>query len=155
MADQLLTYVPASIVSFIKSFTAEHKDEVKSGSDFAACVRKQPLIQRYSSCVLFADVSGFTKMCEALAAHGEGGNEALAKHLNSYFEMLVRIVAATGGDVFKYAGDAMIVIWPPTEESLENTTRRAAQCALEISGLLQEATLAEGVRLSVKIGIGV
>jgi class 3 adenylate cyclase len=54
---------------------------------------------------LFADISGYTALCEAVASKGAGGDEYLARHLNSYFEQLVRIMSSQGGDVFKFAGD--------------------------------------------------
>lgn len=40
-----------------------------------------------------------------MASKGAGGDEYLARHLNSYFEQLVRIMSSQGGDVFKFAGD--------------------------------------------------
>lgn len=49
---------------------------------------------------LFADVSGFTALSEAMMSSVEGV-EGLARHLNSYFEQMVRIIASEGGDVFK------------------------------------------------------
>lgn len=55
--------------------------------------------------MLFADISGYTALCEAVASKGAGGDEYLARHLNSYFEQLVRIMSSQGGDVFKFAGD--------------------------------------------------
>jgi class 3 adenylate cyclase len=68
----------------------------------------------------------------------------------------VRIIGSQGGDVLKFAGDALLVLWPPEEESnLETLTRRAAQAALEIQKKLHMAKLEEGVVLSVKLGIGV
>jgi class 3 adenylate cyclase len=42
-----------------------------------------------------------------MAKSGQGA-EGLAKHLNNYFQQMVRIIAGEGGDIFKYAGDAMI-----------------------------------------------
>jgi len=39
---------------------------------------------------MFADVSGFTKLSEAMARHGPEGAEFLAKHLNSYFSQVSR-----------------------------------------------------------------
>jgi class 3 adenylate cyclase len=64
----------------------------------------------YETCVLFADVSGFTALTEALSVKGPEGAEQLAKHLNSYFEQLVRLIAAQGGDVFKFAGSFVLVL---------------------------------------------
>jgi class 3 adenylate cyclase len=105
---------------------------------------------------MFADVSGFTAMTESLAARGPVGAEYLAKHLNSYFEQLLRLVSSAGGDVFKFAGDAMLIFWPENkEDTLESLLRRAIQCALRIQAFLHKAELAPGVVLSVKMGIGI
>ncbi|GLD92297.1 hypothetical protein PINS_up000830 [Pythium insidiosum] len=105
---------------------------------------------------MFADVSGFTAMTESLAARGPVGAEFLGRHLNSYFEQLLRLVSSAGGDVFKFAGDAMLIFWPPNkEDTLETLLRRCVQCALRIQTHLHKAELAPGVVLSVKMGIGV
>ncbi|DBA05442.1 TPA: hypothetical protein N0F65_007604 [Lagenidium giganteum] len=105
---------------------------------------------------MFADVSGFTAMTESLAARGPVGAEYLAKHLNSYFEQLLRLVSSSGGDVFKFAGDAMLIFWPENkEDTLESLLRRSVQCALRIQEHLHKAELAPGVVLSVKMGIGI
>lgn len=40
--------------------------------------------------------------------YGPRGAENLAVELNKYFSQMVKTVASEGGDVFKYAGDAMI-----------------------------------------------
>ena len=94
-------------------------------------------------------------MCEKLTAL-PGGDELLSQNLNSYFELLVRSMSKQGGDVFKFAGDAILVVWPPSEkEDLTTLTRRAAQCAMDIKESLQDAVLGNhGVRLSVKVGFG-
>lgn len=105
---------------------------------------------------MFADVSGFTAMTESLAARGPVGAEFLAKHLNSYFEQLLRLVSSAGGDVFKFAGDAMLIFWPENrDDTLEGLLRRCIQCALRIQSHLHKAELAPGVVLSVKMGIGI
>jgi hypothetical protein len=31
-------------------------------------------------------------------------------------ELMVREIGKSGGDIFKFAGDAMIVVWPPPDE---------------------------------------
>ncbi|CAN0555378.1 unnamed protein product, partial [Ectocarpus sp. 8 AP-2014] len=59
-----------------------------------------PSRQEYDTVCLFADVSGFTALSEAMMSSTEGV-EGLAKHLNSYFGQMVRIIASEGGDVFK------------------------------------------------------
>ena len=37
----------------------------------------------------------------------------LSKALNAYMEMLSKKVEQSGGDIFKFAGDAMIILWTP------------------------------------------
>jgi len=97
---------------------------------------------------LFADISGFTKISEACAAMGIRGNEELAFCINRYMESMVKNLYKFGGDVIKFVGDAMIVMWPKVSSkkalgnSLENakedddekvnTIRKAIQCAYDI-----------------------
>lgn len=115
-----------------------------------------PDTQEVTAVSMFADVSGFTAMTESLAARGPVGAELLAKHLNSYFEQLLRLVSSAGGDVFKFAGDAMLIFWPENkDDTLESLLRRALQCALRIQAHLHRAELAPGVVLSVKMGVGI
>lgn len=72
--------------------------------DFRCCRttnEELPSRQEYDTVCLFADVSGFTALSEAMMGNGGEGVEGLAKHLNSYFGQMVRIIASEGGDVFK------------------------------------------------------
>ncbi|HDI82363.1 MAG TPA: adenylate/guanylate cyclase domain-containing protein, partial [candidate division WOR-3 bacterium] len=59
--------------------------------------------------LLFADISGFTRMSEHLASFGLEGTEILTEILNEYFDMMLGVVKKTGGDVLKFAGDAVLV----------------------------------------------
>jgi class 3 adenylate cyclase len=68
---------------------------------------------------------------------------------------MVKIIASEGGDIFKFAGDAMIVLWPDWTGTMAERARHAVQCAESVQKALHAATLEEGVTLSVKIGIGV
>ena len=155
--ESICSYLPASILGhLILEEKADSSNNIDNKNSTTTNIIDQlPTSNSYETVVLFADVSGFTAMCEQLGLKGEKGNELLAKHLNSYFEMLQKIVSGQGGDVFKFAGDAIIVLWPPSPEDITSKVRRAAQCAVDISDKLQEAVMAEGVRLSVKVGIGV
>ncbi len=49
---------------------------------------------------------------------GPEGAEIIAFAINRYMELLVKNIGKSGGDIFKFAGDAMIVLWPPSENSL-------------------------------------
>ena len=72
-----------------------------------------PAFDHFASVAMFADLSGFTVLSETLAVKGGLGAETLGFWLNRYFELLVQLVAKSGGDVFKFAGDALVALWPP------------------------------------------
>ena len=122
-------------------------------------VRKLPEKQTLNSVVMFADISGFTNLSEKLSQKGAEGAELLAFALTRYMEFLVKAIGRSGGDIFKFAGDAMIVLWPPpqhnTEEELTTLCRQAIQSSLDIQSKLHEIRLVDGIKLSVKIGFGV
>ena len=73
---------------------------------------ESPVAEDIQASALFADISGFTTLAERLAERGPGGVEALARILNEYFGQLIDIVHEYGGDVVKFAGDAVIAVWP-------------------------------------------
>ena len=73
---------------------------------------ESPINEEFHSVVLFADISGFTALTEKLAKRGPVGVETLARILNEYFGDLIDVIHEYGGDVVKFAGDAIIAIWP-------------------------------------------
>jgi class 3 adenylate cyclase len=90
--------------------------------------------------VLFADISGFTNISEACASLGIRGNEELAFCINKYMEAMVKHLAKFGGDIIKFVGDAMIVMWPrlPNDDMRDDheekviIIRKAIQCGFDI-----------------------
>ena len=96
----------------------------------------EPVQENLLAAVLFADISGFTALSERLAKSGPQGAEQLTYMLNSYFGELIELITQYGGEVAKFAGDALLALWP-TDNTAEHAalgdlTRRAADCALEI-----------------------
>ncbi|HXV98365.1 MAG TPA: adenylate/guanylate cyclase domain-containing protein, partial [Anaerolineae bacterium] len=70
-----------------------------------------PTAQSFPAAVLFADISGFTALTEHLAQKGPAGTEELTQHLNTYFGQLIELITTHGGDIVKFAGDALIALW--------------------------------------------
>jgi class 3 adenylate cyclase len=112
-----------------------------------------PTAEERPAAVLFADISGFTALTERLAAEGPAGAEQLTRLLNTYFGRLIDIVTAHGGDVVKFAGDALLAVWEDAGDTLDNLTRRAAQCALAVQGELLGYETPEGVRLALRVAV--
>lgn len=61
--------------------------------------------------LVFADVSGFTKLSERLAEQGKAGAEELTEILNGTFTELLTVSFAEGGDLLKYGGDALLLLF--------------------------------------------
>lgn len=112
-----------------------------------------PASGSFEAAVLFADISGFTALTERLAQKGSAGVEELTTHLNAYFGQLIELILAHNGDIIKFAGDAMLAIWPAESLSLDRATYCAAQCALAILNDLGEYRAADA-ELRLHLGIG-
>ena len=115
-------------------------------------------VQRFPVVALFADVSGFTAISEALGKTGRLGTEELTNVLNSYFEPMIGLIHRYGGIVGKFGGDALTVFFPIlTENGREGTARRAMQCALEMQANMQQyaalTTNAGTFSLTMKAGL--
>ena len=138
----LLGYLPAILIKKI----LEQKQSEK---------KKPPLTMPIKTVSLFADISGFTKLSESFSKKGRKGSEFLAFCLNRYMELLINIIGKNGGDIIKFAGDALLVIWPQEKRGDEiNSCRRAVQCALQIITKLDKLEMIQGRVLSVKVGLG-
>lgn len=108
----------------------------------------------FETAVLFADISGFTALTESLADKGADGVEELTRILNAYFGQIISVVRSHGGDVIKFAGDALLAFWPTNEDSdLSVMARRATQCALALQRSLQDFSAPGGVKLSLKVSV--
>jgi hypothetical protein len=97
--------------------------------------------------LLFADISGFSRLTSAFANHGAEGVEQLTATLNRYFSHLVDTVYRHGGDVSGFAGDALICLWCSGERDLTDSTKLAAACALRAQQTLES--------LDVRVAAGV
>jgi class 3 adenylate cyclase/tetratricopeptide (TPR) repeat protein len=115
----------------------------------------------FPAAILFADISGFTALTERLAQKGPVGAEELTQHLNTYFGQLIELITQHGGDIVKFAGDALIAIWPaldaqerPQPALLPAMVQRVAQCSLEVQQRLKAFRPTEDVQLSLKLTVG-
>lgn len=115
-----------------------------------------PEIETFPACVAFADISGYTKTSEQLASKGPIGLEILSKELNTYFDKLITIIHRYGGDVIKFAGDALLVVWATySRTGLGGMTVLASQCFKEMISQCGTYTV-ESVKgtLNLHVGIG-
>ena len=106
---------------------------------------------------LFADISGFTPLTEALARQlgQRRGAEVLTQQLNQVYSALISAVEAANGSVIGFSGDA-ITCWFDTSETQEPASqnghmaaRAAVVCAFAMQRAMThfaELTLPGGIR---------
>ena len=142
MTHALLSYLPHHLASLLVTQPA---------------IDPREQIQRMSAVVLFADVSGFTPLTEALARNGRRGAEELTQILNAYFSEMITLLEMHGGAVCKFGGDAALAIFPYPSAQRASVTRRAVQCAHAMQAAMADfAQIRSSVgkfSLAMKIGL--
>eukprot|EP01052_Picozoa_sp_SAG31_P005471 SAG31_NODE_241_length_19364_cov_17.168544_4_plen_236_part_00 len=104
---------------------------------------QQNAIERFKGAVIFADVSGFSNLGDALERRelqeqkvsggskdggaGATAAEELARILGQEIQKMVEAVTRGGGDVIKFAGDCVIAVFP--EQDYQDL-KAAKKCAL-------------------------
>ncbi|KAJ1342135.1 hypothetical protein BSLG_003314 [Batrachochytrium salamandrivorans] len=61
--------------------------------------------------VVMVDVSGYSKLTAVLAERGPIGAELLTRTMKGYLDKIIQTIVAHGGDIVKFAGDAVIFCW--------------------------------------------
>jgi class 3 adenylate cyclase/tetratricopeptide (TPR) repeat protein len=118
-----------------------------------------PHADRMVGALILADISGFTAITERLAERGPGGAEELRGLLDGAFQPLLELIAGNGGDVLKFAGDALLACWPSPGGELDGrglaaATAAAAGCAQAMQAALQGYAAAARLPLALRIGVG-
>jgi len=103
--------------------------------------------------VLFADVAGFTGLAERLG-------DAVAPLISRFLDLAARAVAAHGGTVDKFIGDAVMAFWgaprPDPEHALHACEAALAiAAAVRAAGLVDDAGRPLAVRIGVQTGVAV
>jgi class 3 adenylate cyclase len=83
-----------------------------------------------TAAVLFVDLCNYSGITAAIAHKGA---HALSNCVNAYLSRLLEIVQKYGGDVVKFAGDAVLVVWESDcDDDLGINVLTAAKCAMEM-----------------------
>lgn len=121
-----------------------------------ALARGKKLPSKSSGAALFADVSGFTPLTEALTnVYGaQRGAEEITSHLNHVYDALIVPIESYGGSVIGFSGDAM-TCWFDKDDG-----RKALACAFEMQSAMTgfasvKISVDQSVKLSVKVAVSV
>lgn len=113
----------------------------------------EPVSRSFSGAVLFADMQNFTVLAERLTREDPaGGVTRLASYLDIYIGRLVDIITERGGDIVKFAGDAVFAIWED-ERGMSEALLAAVTCGLQIQSQLHQFEVAPGTLLALRVGV--
>ncbi|CAF2033696.1 unnamed protein product [Rotaria magnacalcarata] len=118
--------------------------------------RKMPYAETFNGIILFADVSGFTEMCQKYSIDVQRGVNQLANALNGYMAPIVEAILREKGDVYKFAGDAVLGLWPFANDSIEHKreqAKRVIACALYMKKSFCNYMTPIGTVLNIKSAI--
>ncbi|XP_043469303.1 adenylate cyclase type 10-like [Leptopilina heterotoma] len=108
----------------------------------------------YFTTLMLGDVSGFTDLTEKYTKFGKGGPSKLTEILNTYIGSMVQEILSRRGDVLKFSGDALIVMWKLQEGmSMQDIAVEAMQTACVIQKHFGTFETDVGVTLKVKLAI--
>jgi class 3 adenylate cyclase len=105
-----------SIVKLAERFVS-NRDE---GTDFV----HEPSMDRFYGVLLFVDISGFTQLSSRMNV------DDLRTHINAYFTLIISIVSKHGGEVVKFAGDALYIIWQIDISSTTQSGKHSHACPI-------------------------
>ena len=98
------------------------------------------------------DISGFTALAERLAARGRRGAEELVTRISSVFADLIAVAERHGGDVLKFRGDALLLLFAG-----DRHVERACGAASDMQWTIESVGLSESsvgpVTLSMSAGV--
>lgn len=104
--------------------------------------------QRTTATIMFADLRGFTKLCEQLDP------EEVITILRDCFGKLISIAKNNGGTVDKLIGDCMMVVWG-NPVPMDNHAEKAVEAAIEMQTMMLSLKRKWQNRLGVEIVMGI
>jgi hypothetical protein len=81
-------------------------------------------IRRHRGALLFVDISGFTNLAQNYPV------EDFKTFINRYFTKIINLIKSFGGEVVKFAGDALYAIW--TCQTIEKSSAAMESHAINI-----------------------
>lgn len=120
-------FVPEILVDFIQKNFQQGKEGLEPASYFLNGV------------CLLVDISGFTKLSGEFCDCGKSGIDDLQLATNGYMGKLVEVIYTFGGDIIKFAGDALVCLFSPDLiTALTFGTIRGSFCGFESSAKIEE-----------------
>jgi len=127
------------------------------GALLARLARPIDVLAEVVECTMvFADVSGFTRLSERLARSGNEGGEQLVDLITATFTALLAEAYGRGGSLVKFGGDAMVLLFYDQQRNQQHSLRACAAAAAMRRRLREVGRVRTGDRnvvLRMSVGI--
>ena len=100
----------------------------------------------------FVDISGFTALARRLTRQGTVGSEELSDILDATFGALLAHARREGGDLVKWGGDAVLLLFTGEEHAVR-AVRASADMRSELRTVGRTSSSAGGVSLRMSVGV--
>eukprot|EP01038_Epipyxis_sp_PR26KG_P014011 gene14011-18792_t len=117
--------------SIIDTHNTTHRKKLSSGNPLIPNV--EPKSWFINGAVLVVDISGFTRLSGQYCSKGKYGIDELQLATNGYIGQLCEVVYEYGGDIMKFAGDALITVFSEQTINMSKATRSTADHILNSS----------------------
>ena len=99
----LLSYLPAQVIKYVLDGKIKQKQEY-------------PIEFGMNTATLYAELNGINK-ADKISKTVIKSPEYFSFIFNKFMELLINIIGKNGGDIIKFVGDALMVIWPSNEDN--------------------------------------
>ncbi|XP_033928991.1 adenylate cyclase type 10-like [Melopsittacus undulatus] len=111
--------------------------------------------QSVQGVLLFVDLSDFTSLTEdyICKSGSQRGTDELAEDLNHCLCDILEDMLTLGGDVLKFAGDSVLLLWRARHNEMARTISLVVHCSLQIQKKYRRRNVLTGPKFQLKIGI--
>ncbi|KAG7363712.1 adenylate/guanylate cyclase [Nitzschia inconspicua] len=126
---------------------SQNRSQYDSAARASAVARAGPVLEAdddllcdsHKSAICLVDISGFTNLSRSLTV------EDLSKTINQYFQRIVDLIHWHGGDIIKFAGDALIVEWKEVKSQKQQQRGQPKRRVTSWQAVLNAATCASRI----------
>jgi adenylate cyclase len=101
---------------------------------------RRGMLQVITAVIFYADLRGFTSIAD------NHGRDEMVAMLNDYFDCVVPVVDAHGGQVLKFLGDGLLATFPLEDHQAAAACERALDAAAEVLGCVRELNVERAAR---------
>lgn len=97
-------------------------------------------------------------MCERYCSAAKSkvnGTDKLSTILNTYLSQIVQCILEAGGDILKFAGDAILAFWSCSQFTAETVLNEVIQTSMNIQANFDNFKTQDDTRMRMKIGLSI